>query len=272
MIVPSPAYCRPAAFRAFAESLRSAHSPEGLFRAAWAIAQHHQPEADLAAGETVIANLAAAVRRRVKSSSQEALVAHLHDVLFEVIGFRGNRDDYYSPANSLLPDVLRTRRGLPISLTLIYRSVAAGVGLTVHGVNSPGHFLAEIELEEVGGRRLAYVDPFFGGDLLHEPEVLARIAEATGREATRTPELLQRATPRQWLRADPPQPAGGAGRRGPRARYVCDAGARATAGAAMRRWQSVVCCAVVFVAVAMGGARPARRRSRRALQSDNRKG
>jgi regulator of sirC expression with transglutaminase-like and TPR domain len=199
MIVPSPAYCRPAAFRAFATSLADVESADGLFRAAWAIAQHHQPEADLAAGEIVIANLAQAVRRRVQSSSQDAMLAHLHDVMFEVIGFRGNREDYYNPANSLLPDVLRTRRGLPITLTLLYRSVAASVGITVHGVNSPGHFLAEVELVGASGPRAEYVDPFNGGDLLHEPEALARIAEATGHDVTATPSVLQRATPRQWL-------------------------------------------------------------------------
>ncbi len=199
MIVPSPAYCRPAAFRAFAESLADIDSAAGLFRAAWAIAQHEQPDADLAAGETVIENLARAVQRRVQSRTHEALLAHLHDVLFEVIGFRGNRDDYYNPSNSLLPDVLRSRRGLPISLVLIYRCVAAGVGLTVHGVNAPGHFLAEIELDEATGRRTEYVDPFNGGELLHEKEALARIAEATGHDVSHTPEVLRRATPQQWL-------------------------------------------------------------------------
>ncbi len=171
----------------------------GLFRAAWAIAQHERPEANLAAGETVIANLAEAVRRRVRSASQEALLAHLHDVMFDVIGFRGNREDYYNPGNSYLPEVLKSRRGLPITLTLVYRSVAAGVGLTVHGVNAPGHFLAEVEFEEAGERRTAFVDPFYGGDLLHEAEVLARIAEATGHEVTPSSELLRRATPREWL-------------------------------------------------------------------------
>jgi regulator of sirC expression with transglutaminase-like and TPR domain len=198
MILPSPAYCRPAAFRAFAESLPQCDSPGGLFRAAWAIAQHMQPEAQLAAGETVIANLAVAVQRRVQSRTADALIAHLHDVLFEVIGFRGNREDYYNPANSLLPDVLRTRRGLPITLTLIYRSVAEGVGIAVHGVNAPGHFLAELELVEAGVPTTSYVDPFHGGDLLNEAEALARIAETTGREPP-SADVLQRATPEQWL-------------------------------------------------------------------------
>jgi regulator of sirC expression with transglutaminase-like and TPR domain len=199
MPLPSPAYCRPAAFRAFAESLADAETPDGLFRAAWAIALHWQPEAQLAAGETVIANLAAAVRRRLRAPTPEALVAHLHDVMFEVIGFRGNREDYYDPANSLLPDVLRTRRGLPITLTLVYRSVAAQLGIVVHGVNAPGHFLAEVELIEGGTPTRAYVDPFYGGDLLHEGEALKRIAEATGHEAPKSADALRRATPPQWL-------------------------------------------------------------------------
>jgi regulator of sirC expression with transglutaminase-like and TPR domain len=193
------AYCRPLAYRAFAESLSTINTPEGLFRAAWAIAQHELPEHSLRAGETVVSNLATAVRRRVRSGSSEALLAHLHDVLFEVAGFRGNREDYYNPANSYLPEVLRTRQGLPITLTLVYQRVAAEAGLIVHGVNAPGHFLAEVELEEAGEKRSIYVDPFFGGDMLHEAEVFARISETTGRQVTPAPALLSRATPRQWL-------------------------------------------------------------------------
>jgi regulator of sirC expression with transglutaminase-like and TPR domain len=197
--MPIAAYCRPLAYRAFAENLSTIDTPEGLFRAAWAIAQHEIPEAGLAAGEAVVSKLAMAVRRRVRSGSSEALLAHLHDVLFDVAGFRGNRDDYYNPANSYLPEVLRTRRGLPIALALVYRRVAAEAGLVVHGVNAPGHFLAEAEVEEPGGKRSIYVDPFFGGGMLHQSEVFERIAEATGQQVAATPEMLGRATPRQWL-------------------------------------------------------------------------
>jgi regulator of sirC expression with transglutaminase-like and TPR domain len=194
-----PAYCRPAAYRAFAAEMPNLDAPQALFRAAWAIACHESPDADLATGELAVANLVAAVQRRVRSRSQEALLAHLHDVLFDVLGFRGNTEDYYSPANSYLPEVLRTRRGLPISLTLVYRQVAAGVGLDVHGVNAPGHFLAEVELRDGAGGPPMYVDPFFRGGLLTVPEVFERIARTTGRAIEPSPELLSRATPRQWL-------------------------------------------------------------------------
>jgi regulator of sirC expression with transglutaminase-like and TPR domain len=206
--MPIAAYCRPAAYRAFAQSLPAIETPAGLFRAGWAIAQHELPDEGVAAGEAVVSNLAVAVKRRVRSGSAEALLAHLHDVMFDVAGFRGNREDYYNPANSYLPEVLRTRRGLPITLALVYRRVASEAGLVVHGVNAPGHFLAEVEIDEssqtpalgaAGEKRSIYVDPFYGGGMLHEAEVLERIAEATGRQVAPTADLVARATPRQWL-------------------------------------------------------------------------
>jgi regulator of sirC expression with transglutaminase-like and TPR domain len=167
----------------------------GLFRAAFAIAQHEHPDADVTHAEATIAELATTVRRRVHSRNTEATLAHLHDVLFDVVGFAGNVDDYYNPANSYLPEVLRTRRGLPITLVLIYKCVAEGVGLTVQGVNSPGHFLAAVE----SGDSWMYVDPFFGGELLNGADVCRRIAETTGLVAADPSLWLAPATHRQWL-------------------------------------------------------------------------
>jgi regulator of sirC expression with transglutaminase-like and TPR domain len=140
----------------------------------------------------------------VRSKSVEARLAHLHDVLFDVVGLRGNVEDYYNPANSYLPDVLHTRRGLPITLVLIYKCVAEGVGLVAHGINSPGHFLAAVDTPDTtgpghGASRRMYVDPFYGGSLLDESEVFRRIAETTGRQVAQSPDWLVPATGRQWL-------------------------------------------------------------------------
>ena len=172
----------------------------GLFRAAWAIALHEMPDAELAEGEAAIGNLVQAIRGRVQSHSPEAVLAHLHDVMFDVLDFQGNAEDYYNPGNSYLPEVLRSRRGLPITLVLVYRRVAADLGLTVHGINAPGHFLAEVALDPAGTGPPMYVDPFFGGGLLTPAEVFARIAETTGRAVEPSPHLLARATGAQWLR------------------------------------------------------------------------
>lgn len=199
MDAPAPAYCRPAAYHAFVASLPAAESAEGLFRTAWSISQHELPDANIAEGEAAIAQLVETVRRRVRSNSPQALIAHLHDVLFDVAGFKGNVNDYYQSANSYLPEVLRTRRGLPITLTLLYRRVAAGLGVTVHGINAPGHFLAEVVLNQASHSESMFVDPFFGGGLLSESEVFERIRQATGNDVRPSPEHLGRATSRQWL-------------------------------------------------------------------------
>jgi regulator of sirC expression with transglutaminase-like and TPR domain len=195
----SAIYCRPGVLQRFRSAVVEVDSTEGLFRAAFAIALHERPEASLADAEETIASLARLVSERARTRSVPALLAHLHDVLFEVYGLRGNRDDYYRPANSYLPDVLQSRLGIPITLTLVYKSVAEQVGLVVHGVNVPGHFLAEVEGGELGEGKSMIVDPFYGGGVLSVDEVAVRITQATGRETYPGAKLLARATHRQWL-------------------------------------------------------------------------
>jgi len=199
-----PAYCRPRAYAAFVEQLPRLDTTRGLFRAAFAIAQHDRPSAEVRQAEATIASLAETVAHRVRSHSVQAKLAHLHDVLFDVVGLRGNVEDYYNPSNSYLPYVLGARRGLPITLVLVYKCVAEGVGLRVHGINSPGHFLAAVETGDLNGPSLKknswmYVDPFYGGELLDERQVYARIAATTGREVHPSPRCLARATGRQCL-------------------------------------------------------------------------
>jgi regulator of sirC expression with transglutaminase-like and TPR domain len=199
-----PAYCHAAAYADFARELPQIDTTVGLFRAAFAIARHERPDTEVGSAEATVRELAETVRRRVRSDHVEAKLAHLHDVLFDVVGFQGNVADYYNPANSYLPDVLETRRGLPITLTLVYKFVAEGVGLTVQGINSPGHFLAAVQCEDeahtsAGVSRWMYVDPFHGGELLDGADVCRRIAETTGLAAGDPAQLLQPATHRQWL-------------------------------------------------------------------------
>lgn len=199
-----PAYCHAAAFTAFKREMSRVETTDGLFRAAFAIARHDLTEADVSRAEATIADLAETVRRRVHSSNVEAKLAHLHDVLFDVVGFSGNVEDYYNPANSYLPEVLRTHRGLPITLVLIYKCVAERIGLVVRGINSPGHFLAAVHSDEPGAvsnthGTWMYVDPFYGGELLDRNDVCRRITDTTGLMPTDSSEWLAPATHRQWL-------------------------------------------------------------------------
>ena len=193
--ITQPAYCRASAYLLFQEQLATIETGGSLFRAAFAIALHQRPEASLAEAETIVENLADTVASRVRSRTTTALLAHLHDVLFDVYGLHGNVEDFYNPANSYLPDVLQKRQGLPITLVLVYKRVAEQLGLAVYGVNAPGHFLAEVEDEAES----IYIDPFFNGELLSVDEIFGRIGQATGIDFQPTPNLLARATHRQWL-------------------------------------------------------------------------
>ncbi|MFI5377698.1 MAG: transglutaminase family protein [Tepidisphaerales bacterium] len=190
-----PTHCRPHAYELFRSQMKAIETTEGLFIAAVAIAMHELAHVDPDKPHREIERYAELVRRRVRSDSVEAKLAHLHDVLFDEAGFVGNSDDYYNPGNSYIPVVLETRRGLPITLSLVYKAVAERVGLSVAGINAPMHFLAAVQQ----GERTMLVDPFFGGRALSREEAFERIEQVSGRVIPRVDEMLPKATHRQWL-------------------------------------------------------------------------
>jgi regulator of sirC expression with transglutaminase-like and TPR domain len=85
-------------------------------------------------------------------------VEALNRYLFEEQGFFGNESEYYDPRNSMLHQVLARRKGIPITLSIVYIEVGRRAGLHVEGVGMPGHFIVRVE-EEDGE---VFVDPFYG--------------------------------------------------------------------------------------------------------------
>jgi regulator of sirC expression with transglutaminase-like and TPR domain len=137
---------------------------------------------------------AAAVRRAVaerRPGSPEEVAALLAAVLGGRERFHGRESDYRRLESSLLPEVLRRRRGLPIMLSLVWSAVADRAGLTVHGVALPGHFIVAVG-GPVPGEEYVLADPFHGGRLL-DPLDAARLTAAAGQRFT--PELLTPAQP-----------------------------------------------------------------------------
>jgi regulator of sirC expression with transglutaminase-like and TPR domain len=117
------------------------------------------------------------IARDVATLSTEEQVQVVSTHLYEELGFRGNEHDYYDPKNSLLPDVLDRRLGIPITLALVYCEVARRAGVRARGVSFPGHFLVRVD-SAVGDDAPVAVDPFFGGRLLDEPD-LQKLLERT---------------------------------------------------------------------------------------------
>jgi regulator of sirC expression with transglutaminase-like and TPR domain len=89
--------------------------------------------------------------------------------LFDELGFHGNETDYYNPRNSCLNDVIASRTGLPIALSVVYIEVARRLAKPVFGIGAPGHFLVEFS----DGRRRVFIDPFHRGRILTEEQSLA---------------------------------------------------------------------------------------------------
>lgn len=210
-----PVCCSPAAYEALGKVAVAIESPDTLLIGAAAIAMHQMDDVDPAAVEAQLQGYADTARSRVRGRQPQALLAHLHAVLFDEEGFRGNTDDYYSPANSYVPAVLATKRGLPITLSLIYKSVADRLGLRAYGIGLPGHFLVAVEAGD-GPRRDGrsgrnapggdshspapmLVDPFAGGRILTADEAHARLQEMFGPEAEWSEEMLRPASNRHWL-------------------------------------------------------------------------
>ena len=190
-----PTVCRPQAYRLFAEQLPIIETTAGLLNAAIAISMHALDDVEPQAIDEELQDLALRVSSRVRSQSSDAMLAHLHDVLFDEVGFQGNSEDYYNPLNSYLSAVLELKRGIPISLSLIYKVVGERVGLDIEGVNSPGHFVCRV----MTAAGWMIVDPYVGGGVLTAEEAFARMEHVTGRAVPRTPEYLGPATHAQWL-------------------------------------------------------------------------
>lgn len=189
-----PAYCRDEAFDLFAAQVADLDAENALLRAAVSISMHALPDIDYRAVEDRLQGMADRILARVSSDDPKALLSHAHVVLFEEEQFIGNVENYYDPLNSFIPAVLERKRGIPITLTLIYKEVLERIGLNVAGTNSPGHFLASVWID---GRPML-VDAFTRGRVLSRDEAYARMAELVG-DVDRSLDLLQPATNRGWL-------------------------------------------------------------------------
>lgn len=96
---------------------------------------------------------------RAPNHSTVRLVNHF---LFYEEGFAGNADDYYNPDNSFINRVLELRRGIPVSLSVVYLLIARRLQLPIVGIGMPVHFVCKFE----NGEDSFYIDPFNQGQIM----------------------------------------------------------------------------------------------------------
>jgi regulator of sirC expression with transglutaminase-like and TPR domain len=144
--------------------------------------------------DTLAAPLEARGLARLSHDEQALAVS---DYLYNQLGFRGNDQDYYDPKNSLLPDVLDRKLGIPITLALVYCEVARRAGVRARGVSFPGHFLVRVD-DASGAAPPVMVDPFFGGRRL-DASALQKLLERAAPNQTVSDEHVAAASPRTML-------------------------------------------------------------------------
>lgn len=108
--------------------------------------------------------------------------------LFHEMGYHGNRERYYDPANSYLNRVMDRRTGIPITLTAVVMAVGQRAGLCVEGIGLPGHFIARLR----DFRDEILFDPFDTGRRLTMDDCYRLVQEATGTRVELSPEHFQK--------------------------------------------------------------------------------
>lgn len=152
---------RPTALEYFA-ALVSDEGDIPLLEAAASLAQDEEPDLDMEQVLDDVDRLLRRVQGRLPSNADDLTrLAMLTQVFYREMGFGLNPNHYYAPENSYLHEVLRTRRGIPVSLAVIWLELANGLGLQARGISFPGHFLVKVQLE--GG--LVVMDPLTGESL-----------------------------------------------------------------------------------------------------------
>jgi regulator of sirC expression with transglutaminase-like and TPR domain len=133
-----------------------------LLEAAVSIAQDEEPQLDIQEVLATCDALLVRLKRRVKSDADPIRkLSVLNQFFYADLGFSGNANNFYAPENSYVNEVLQTRRGIPISLAVIWLELAQALSLQAEGVSFPGHFLVKVTLPE----GLVVLDPLTGDSL-----------------------------------------------------------------------------------------------------------
>ena len=134
--------------------------------------------------------------QRVSASADgEEYVGTFTEYMFDELGFEGNEDDYYDPANSCLNEVLTRRKGIPITLSVVAIEIGRRLERPVYGIGLPGHFIVKYD----DGVFSTYIDPFNSGHLLLERECFDLARRATGLQVPADPALLAPVSTRQII-------------------------------------------------------------------------
>ncbi len=178
------------------DALRDDRSPVTLDVAALELASIEFPGLDMEASFFRLNNLAEQVKAQLTPNATGLdFISACNELMFDVLQFRGNEEDYYDPRNSCLNSVLMRRLGIPISLSVVYIELARRLNRPVYGIGLPGHFIVVYQDQE----SRYFVDPFHRGRILSFADLTQLAKEAGGVDIRSNPAVLAPVTNRQIL-------------------------------------------------------------------------
>lgn len=156
-------------------------SEKDLIKGACIVAKYENHALD----ESEILNKIQNIRRDIwlelnENQTSFEKVKIFNKIFFSHHKFEGDKEDYFSPANSLINKVLETRKGNPLSLSLLYSVIAQSLDLPIYGVNLPNHFiLAYMDVNGVHAQNdqenefgvLFYINTFSRGSIFDTEEI-----------------------------------------------------------------------------------------------------
>ena len=132
-----------------------------LLETAISLAQDEFPSLDIQQVDVMSAKL----KRRLMANAEPLdKLRELNHFFYEELRFAGNVNHYDDPHNSFINMVLTKRLGIPISLAVLWLELGQSMGLRVHGVSFPGHFLVKLDLTYPQEGHVV-LDPFSGESL-----------------------------------------------------------------------------------------------------------
>lgn len=105
----------------------------------------------------------------------------INHILFEVHQFSGNITNYHAPQNSFINNVLESKKGNPLMLSVVYMLICKELGIPVYGINLPQHFvlsyindhanLIDVNNKTLSNNILFYINPFSKGLVFAQKDI-----------------------------------------------------------------------------------------------------
>lgn len=160
-----------------------------------------RPAQELGSYEAHLGELVSATRDTLARShaadlaDPDDVAMALANVIAGRFSYHGDTETYDDLQNADLMAVIDRRKGLPVSLGILYLHVGRALGYDLAGLNFPGHFVLRLQT----GTGATIIDPFNRGQTLNTADLLNLLRSIEGPDARLSPEIYATVSPRDIL-------------------------------------------------------------------------